>query len=109
MVNAEELGVTQANVSEMLKSQNPEIRRLLGQEGKLGEALGLTNDWVAPGSSVTSVTTASHSTVISRLAYRGARTGYGPTGVCNTRRRSDDLGRVTPVRAPFAEVGLASP
>ena len=47
VINAEELGVTQENVSEMLKSQNPEIRRLLGQEGKLGEALGLTNDWVA--------------------------------------------------------------
>ncbi len=47
VINAEELGVTQANVSEMLNSQNPEIRRLLGQEGKLGEALGLANDWVA--------------------------------------------------------------
>lgn len=45
MVNAEELGVTKANVDEMLKSQNPEIRRLLGQEGKFGEAIGLTNDW----------------------------------------------------------------
>jgi general L-amino acid transport system substrate-binding protein len=47
VINAEELGVTQENVSEMLKSQNPEIRRLLGQEGKLGEALGIANDWVA--------------------------------------------------------------
>ena len=47
VINAEELGVTQENVSEMLKSQNPEIRRLLGQEGKLGEALRLANDWVA--------------------------------------------------------------
>ncbi|MFL5124732.1 MAG: amino acid ABC transporter substrate-binding protein [Microvirga sp.] len=47
LINAEELGVTQENVSEMLKSQNPEIRRLLGQEGKLGEALGVANDWVA--------------------------------------------------------------
>ncbi len=46
LLNAEELGVTQANVEEMLKSPNPEIRRLLGQEGKFGESLGLTNDWV---------------------------------------------------------------
>ncbi|HEX8164582.1 MAG TPA: amino acid ABC transporter substrate-binding protein [Beijerinckiaceae bacterium] len=46
MINAEELGVAQVNVGEMLKSQNPEIRRLLGQEGKLGDALGLTNDWI---------------------------------------------------------------
>jgi len=34
MLNAEELGVTQANVDEMLKSENPEIKRLLGTEGK---------------------------------------------------------------------------
>jgi general L-amino acid transport system substrate-binding protein len=45
MLNAEELGVTQANISEMLKSENPEIRRLVGVEGKLGEGLGLTGDW----------------------------------------------------------------
>jgi general L-amino acid transport system substrate-binding protein len=47
MLNAEELGVTQTNVREMMHSPNPEIRRLLGLEGKFGEALGLTNDWVA--------------------------------------------------------------
>lgn len=47
MINAEEFGVSQANLDDMLKSTNPEIRRLLGVEGKLGEALGLTNDWVA--------------------------------------------------------------
>jgi general L-amino acid transport system substrate-binding protein len=44
-VDAEELGVTKANVDEKLKSDNPEIRRLLGVEGQYGEALGLTNDW----------------------------------------------------------------
>jgi general L-amino acid transport system substrate-binding protein len=47
LINAEELGVTKANVKEMLKSDNPEIRRFLGLEGKFGEGLGLTNDWVA--------------------------------------------------------------
>lgn len=46
MQNAEELGITQANVDEMLKSNNPEIKRLLGVEGKFGEQFGLTNDWV---------------------------------------------------------------
>ncbi|MBN9444862.1 amino acid ABC transporter substrate-binding protein [Bosea sp. (in: a-proteobacteria)] len=46
-INAEELGVTQANVEELAKtSQNPEVRRMLGAEGKFGESLGLTNDWV---------------------------------------------------------------
>ena len=45
-LNAEEFGVTQANVEEMVKSTNPEIKRLLGAEGKFGESLGLSNDWV---------------------------------------------------------------
>jgi general L-amino acid transport system substrate-binding protein len=45
MLNAEELGVTKANVDDMLKSENPEIKRLLGTEGKFGEQIGLTNDW----------------------------------------------------------------
>jgi general L-amino acid transport system substrate-binding protein len=45
LVTAEELGVTQANVDEQLKSDNPEIRRLLGVEGDFGKSLGLTNDW----------------------------------------------------------------
>ena len=45
MLTAEELGVTQANVDQMLKSENPEIKRLLGTEGKFGETIGLTNDW----------------------------------------------------------------
>ncbi len=46
MLNAEELGVTQANVGEMLKSPNPEIKRLLGTEGNMGEQLGVSADWV---------------------------------------------------------------
>jgi general L-amino acid transport system substrate-binding protein len=47
MINAEEFGVTSANVGEMLKSDNPEIQRLLGVGTKLGEGLGLTPDWAA--------------------------------------------------------------
>jgi len=45
MVNAEELGVTSANVDEMRSSSNPEIRRLLGLEGIKGKGLGLADDW----------------------------------------------------------------
>jgi general L-amino acid transport system substrate-binding protein len=45
MVNAEELGITRANVDEQMKSANPDVKRLLGTEGKHGEALGLANDW----------------------------------------------------------------
>jgi general L-amino acid transport system substrate-binding protein len=46
MLNAEELGVTKANVESMTKSPSPEIKRLLGVDGNLGEQLGLTKDWV---------------------------------------------------------------
>lgn len=45
MLNAEELGVTRANVDERLKSPNPEVRRLLGVEGDFGKSMGLTADW----------------------------------------------------------------
>ena len=45
MINAEELGITKANVDDQLKSDNPDVKRLLGTEGKHGEGLGLTNDW----------------------------------------------------------------
>ncbi|KRE12616.1 amino acid ABC transporter substrate-binding protein [Bosea sp. Root483D1] len=45
MLNAEELGVTKANVDQMRGSTNPEIKRLLGIDGKFGEGLGLSNDW----------------------------------------------------------------
>src|SRR4029077_14422799 len=45
MVNAEELGVTQKNVDEMAKSDKPDLKRLLGSDGNLGEQLGVTKDW----------------------------------------------------------------
>ncbi len=46
MLNAEAEGVTQTNVTEMLASPNPAVRRLLGLEGGFGAGLGLSNDWV---------------------------------------------------------------
>ncbi|MCG6121275.1 MAG: amino acid ABC transporter substrate-binding protein [Microvirga sp.] len=48
MVQAEELGISSENIDEMLESDNPEIRRILGQEenSSIGAGLGLSNDWV---------------------------------------------------------------
>jgi len=46
MINAEELGVSSRTVDEATKSNQPEIRRLLGVEGNFGEQLGLSKDWV---------------------------------------------------------------
>ena len=47
LINAEELGVKSATIDDALKSQNPDIRRLVGAEGEYGEQLGLTKDWTA--------------------------------------------------------------
>ena len=41
MLDAEENGVTSKNVDEMMKSPNPEVKRMLGVEGKFGEGLGI--------------------------------------------------------------------
>jgi general L-amino acid transport system substrate-binding protein len=45
LLDAEELGVTQTNVDEMLGSDNISIRRLLGVEGDFGAEIGLNKDW----------------------------------------------------------------
>lgn len=46
MINAEELGVTSQNMDEALKSQKPQVQQLLGQDGTVGESIGLPNDYV---------------------------------------------------------------
>lgn len=47
LIAAEELGVTSTNIEELSSEpgDSPEINRLLGTEGDLGEKLGLDNDW----------------------------------------------------------------
>ena len=46
LITAEELGVTQANVTELSEgTDHPEINRMLGTEGSLGEMLGLDAQW----------------------------------------------------------------
>jgi general L-amino acid transport system substrate-binding protein len=46
LVNAEELGITKANVEELARtSQDPTIRRVLGVTGTLGPDAGLPQDW----------------------------------------------------------------
>jgi len=45
MIEAEEYGVTQANVDEMLTTTNPGIQRMLGVTPGFGKALGLDEKW----------------------------------------------------------------
>lgn len=47
MINAEELGVSSNNIDDALKSEKPDVKRLVGNEGTYGEGLGLTKDWAA--------------------------------------------------------------
>ena len=46
LISAEEVGITSANINEMAAgTSNPEINRILGTEGTLGEMLGLDAEW----------------------------------------------------------------
>ncbi|RCV90519.1 amino acid ABC transporter substrate-binding protein [Billgrantia montanilacus] len=45
MLNAEEMGITSDNAEEMLGSEDPDVARLLGEDGNYGEAMGLNADW----------------------------------------------------------------
>jgi general L-amino acid transport system substrate-binding protein len=45
MIGAEEKGITKANVDEMLKSDDPEIKRMLGVSPGMGKALHLDEKW----------------------------------------------------------------
>lgn len=45
LIEAEELGITRANVDEMLNSPRPEVRRLLGVSGDHGPFMGLERRW----------------------------------------------------------------
>ena len=46
LIAAEEYGITSANIDELAQgTDNPEINRLLGSSGTLGEMLGLDSEW----------------------------------------------------------------
>jgi general L-amino acid transport system substrate-binding protein len=46
MLEAEEAGITSQNVDDMLKSDNPNIKRILGVTPGMGKALGVDEKWV---------------------------------------------------------------
>jgi general L-amino acid transport system substrate-binding protein len=45
LIQAEESGITKANVDEMMKSDDPNIKRMLGVTPGMGKALGLDEAW----------------------------------------------------------------
>ena len=46
LIQAEESGITKANVDDMLKSEDPGIKRMLGVTPGMGKALGLDEKWL---------------------------------------------------------------
>ena len=46
MIEAEEYGITSKNIDEMMKSDNPTIKRILGTTPGMGKALGVNEKWV---------------------------------------------------------------
>jgi general L-amino acid transport system substrate-binding protein len=46
MLEAEEYDITSKNVDEMLKTENPGIKRILGVTPGMGKALGVDEKWV---------------------------------------------------------------
>jgi general L-amino acid transport system substrate-binding protein len=47
LVEAEEYGITQANIDQMKSSQDPVVMRILGTSEDTGKLLGLDKDWMA--------------------------------------------------------------
>ncbi|WBA10125.1 amino acid ABC transporter substrate-binding protein (plasmid) [Salinivibrio kushneri] len=45
LINAEEYGITSENADDMLKSNDPNIQRILGVDGPKGKSLGLPDMW----------------------------------------------------------------
>ena len=46
MREAEDYGISSRNIDEMLKSENPTIKRMLGVASGMGTALGVDEKWV---------------------------------------------------------------
>ena len=88
MINAEELGVSSTSVAEAIKSEKPDIRRLVGTDGKLGEHIGLTDDWavriIALIGNYGESSTATWAQV-RNLEFPADLIAFGPTAAFSTR------------------------
>jgi general L-amino acid transport system substrate-binding protein len=54
-LNGEELGVSSRTIGQALRSQKPEVMRLVGTSGKFGEEIGLTNAWLRKSSGLSAI------------------------------------------------------
>jgi general L-amino acid transport system substrate-binding protein len=47
IINAEEIGIGSRTIDDAMRSDKPDVKRLVGTEGDFGEQLGLSKDWAA--------------------------------------------------------------
>ena len=47
MLDAEEMGIGSDTIDAAMRSEKPDVKRLIGTEGNFGEQIGLTKDWAA--------------------------------------------------------------
>ena len=45
MIEAEEIGLNQKNIQSFMDNKTPKIERFMGKKDKLGNELGLSNQW----------------------------------------------------------------
>ena len=46
MIIAEELGLTSANISSLIDSDNYQIRKVIGEDGDFGQSMGLSQNFM---------------------------------------------------------------
>src|SRR5215510_14263226 len=112
LVNAEEVGVTSKNIDEALKSENPDIRRLVGTEGDYGRRMGLTKYWAANAIRlVGNYGEVYERTVVSapRLAFRAGSINCGAKGEFSMPLRSVENRHANMVPSLIASARLTPP
>ena len=94
MINAEELGVSSKTIDEAMKSEKPDVKRLVGTDGDFGEQIGLTKDWavrvVRAGRQLRRGVRAQRRHRIQARHSARHQSTCGPTAAFSTRRRSAD-------------------
>ena len=103
MLDAEELGVSSKTIEQALKSEKPNVLRLVGTDGNYGEQLSLKNDWAANIIDMVGNYGEVYERNVGTKSKLGIPRGLkncGPTAASNMRRRSVRRSRATTSAAP---------
>ena len=92
LIEAEEYGITQANVESMKKSTDPQVGRMLGSTEDLGKHLGLDKEWLARAITATG----NYGEIFERNL--GPKTAIGLPRGLNNQWNKDGLMYAMPIR-----------